>query len=246
MSWKTCKLLFTLTSIAWLSHCVQFLKECYLCGDRKLSSQGRREGNLISQDGHWATWMALAFNHECFTEVMHNGQLFVFQKRWRFWKHKQLEAQKSPHLMHSFSGSPSTEIKSIVQADSSSMSAKQDRNEAHFWTVFFSAVTEAENLGIGQYHVLPYAFHVIFYGKSSLSNGNDCEICSDTAASLLETGTLELKRNCTERSRKWVVSPGQSTVPGQLCVSGLPLYLDSPGFALCHYISGKTMVKTDS
>lgn len=64
-------------------------------------------------------------------------------------------------------------------------------------------MTEAENLGIGQYHVLPCEFYVIFYGKSNLSDGNNCAIWSDKAASLLEAGTLELKRNnSNERSRK--------------------------------------------
>lgn len=38
----------------------------------------------------------------------------------------------------------------------------------------------------------------------------------------------------------------EQSVPGQLCVSGLSVYLDSPGFVLSHYISSKTMVKTDS
>lgn len=39
---------------------------------------------------------------------------------------------------------------------------------------------------------------------------------------------------------------GQSTVPGQLCVSDLSVYLGSPGFVLCHYTSGKTRAKADS
>lgn len=96
MSWKTCKLLFTLTSIARLSHCVQLLQECYHCGGRKWNYREEERGTWSARIGHWATWMAPAFNHECFTEVTHKGQLFVFQKRWRFWKHKQLEAQPPP------------------------------------------------------------------------------------------------------------------------------------------------------
>lgn len=83
-----------------------------------------QRGTWSARIGHWATWMAPAFNHECFTEVTHKGQLFVFQKRWRFWKHKQPEAQNPPHLMHSFTGSLSTQTKPIVQAGFPSMSAK--------------------------------------------------------------------------------------------------------------------------
>lgn len=98
---------------------------------------------------------------------------------------------------------------------------------------------EAEGLGISQYHVLPWALADILQ-KNSLSDGNDCVICSDTVPSLLEIRILELKRsNSTERSSKWVVSPGQRTVPAQLCVSGLSAHPNSPGFGLHSYISGK-------
>lgn len=98
---------------------------------------------------------------------------------------------------------------------------------------------EAEGLGISQYHVLPWALDDILQ-KNSLSDGNDCVICSDTVPSLLEIRVLELKRsNGTERSSKWVVSPGQRTVPAQLCVSGPSAHPNSPGFGLHSYISGK-------
>lgn len=64
-------------------------------------------------------------------------------------------------------------------------------------------MTKVENLGICQYQVLPCEFYEVFCGKSSLSDGNDCEICSDMAAFLLETVILEVKRNkSTERSSK--------------------------------------------
>lgn len=76
--------------------------------------------------------------------------------------------------------------------------------------------------------------------KKSLSEGNDCVMCSGTASSLLDIGILELKRsNCTERSSKWAVSPGWKTVWAQLFISGLSAHLSSPGFVLCSYISGK-------
>lgn len=92
--------------------------------------------------------------------------------------------------------------------------------------------------------------HVNFMGyfmeKSSFSDGNGCEIWTQQLL-FWKLRLLELKRNnSTERTSKWLLSPGQSTVPGQLCVSGLSVYLDSPGFVLSHYISSKTMVKTDS
>jgi len=63
-------------------------------------------------------------------------------------------------------------------------------------------MTEAESLGISQYHVLLRALANILQ-KNSLSDGSDRVVCSDTARSLLETGILELKRNNdTERSSK--------------------------------------------
>lgn len=98
---------------------------------------------------------------------------------------------------------------------------------------------EAESLGISQYHVLPWALADILQ-KNSLSDGNDCVICSDTVPSLLAIGILEPKRSSgTERSSKWAISPGQRTVPAQLCVSGLSTHPNSPGFVLRSYISGK-------
>lgn len=102
-------------------------------------------------------------------------------------------------------------------------------------------MVEAESLGISQYHLLPYTPADILQ-KNSFSGGNDCVACSDTAHSLLKIKILELKRSSgTERRSKWVVSPGQRTVPAQLWISGLSAYLNSPGFVLCSYILGKYM-----